>query len=454
VTASSPAAPAPLARVRLARDARTQFAFPGLLFLVGAAIVVLGVVAWLTGAVPAAAAVLVGVIGIGTQATGAGLALRIRSLRLAVEPDYLHLTGIRVDRRYHLAPGNLARVASGGVTRGRRPQALGRAVGRATLRTTGESIELIQLGATPSVIVVPTERGRVALAAAAEGELVEALMAAARTRAARPAPAAAAGPTAATASTSATVATAATAATAQGVPAPAAALMPAPGAVAAAPPVAPPRPPEPAAPPRPLTGIERMALEEKLAQDRLAAFSGARTEQAAASLTASSAAMTAPGRPAIAFPPVSPPVAPVPAPAISTPPPSTPLAPAASASMAAPVAADAAPRTLPRALPRALPRRRPLRPMARRVARPSLGPDLAILGVPLVGAAVVWAIAVFAGSRPAADGLDPIGFALLLCGPAAVLAAFLARSRWPRLAGLTSVAAVITLGLVVRALIG
>jgi hypothetical protein len=92
--------------------------------------------------------------------------------------------------------------------------------------------------------------------------------------------------------------------------------------------------------------------------------------------------------------------------------------------------------------------------MARRVARPSLGPDLAMLGIPLVGAAVVWAVAVFAGSRPAEDGLDPIGFALLLCGPAAVLAAFLARSRWPRLAGLTSVAAVITLGLVVRALIG
>jgi hypothetical protein len=77
-----------------------------------------------------------------------------------------------------------------------------------------------------------------------------------------------------------------------------------------------------------------------------------------------------------------------------------------------------------------------------------------MLGAPLVGAAAVWAIAVFAGTRPAEDGLDPIGFALLLCGPVAALAAFLARSRWPRLAGLTSVAAAISLGLVVRALIG
>jgi hypothetical protein len=92
--------------------------------------------------------------------------------------------------------------------------------------------------------------------------------------------------------------------------------------------------------------------------------------------------------------------------------------------------------------------------MARRVARPGLGPDLAVLGVPLVGAAVVWAVAVFAGSRPAENGLDPIGFALLLCGPVAMVAALLARSRWPRLAELTSVAAIITLGLVVRALMG
>jgi hypothetical protein len=187
-----------------------------------------------------------------------------------------------------------------------------------------------------------------------------------------------------------------------------------------------------------------MALEEQMASERQAAFAGVRTEQAAASLTASAAAITAPGRPASFFPPVQPvPVAPAPVPSAMP-------APAAAPATTATAVASAPPRTLPRALPR----RRPLRPMARRVVRPSLGPDLAILGVPLVGAAIVWAIAVFAGMRPAADGMDPIGFALLLCGPAAVLAAFLARSRWPRLAGLTSVAAVITLALVVRALIG
>jgi hypothetical protein len=446
VTAPARAAPDPLARVELARDTRTQLLLPGLLILVGAGLAILAVVAWLTGTLPGVVSLLLAGIGIAVQALGIGLGLRIRSLRLAVEPDYLHLTGIRVDRRYHLAPGNLARVATTGVTRPRRPGSLGRAVGRARLRTTGESVELIQLGATPSVIVVPTERGRVALAAKAEGELVEALMAAARTRATRPPV-----PSPAPVPSPPTVVATAPAATAL-----AAAPVPTPAIPAEPTPPEPVLPPAPVAPPRPLTGIERMALEEKLAQERQAAFAGARTEQAAASLTASSAAMTPPGRPAVVFPPSPPPIVPVPAPTAATGAPALvpaePIAATATPAATAPVAATATP--LPRALPRALPRRRPMRPMARRVARPGLGPDLAVLGIPLVGAAIVWAAAVFAGSRPAEDGLDPIGFALLLCGPAAVLAAFLARSRWPRLAGLTSVAAVITLGLVVRALIG
>jgi hypothetical protein len=92
--------------------------------------------------------------------------------------------------------------------------------------------------------------------------------------------------------------------------------------------------------------------------------------------------------------------------------------------------------------------------MARRAGRPLIGSEAVMMAAPIIGAAVVWALAVFAGSRPAESGMDPIGAALLLCGPIALLAIFLARSRWPRLAGLTSVAAMIALALVVRALIG
>jgi hypothetical protein len=50
--------------------------------------------------------------------------------------------------------------------------------------------------------------------------------------------------------------------------------------------------------------------------------------------------------------------------------------------------------------------------------------------------------------------MDPIAAALLLCGPVAALAVFLAYSRWPRLAGLSSVSAMLALLLVARALIG
>lgn len=441
MTASAPVAPGPLARLDLARDARTQFALPVLMCLVGAGLVILAVVAGLTAALPAAVAVLMAVLGIGIQVAGAGLALRIRSLRLAVEPDYLHLTGIGVDRRYHLAPGNLARVSSEGVTRPRRPSSLGRAVGKATLRTTGETIEVIQLGASPSVILVPTERGRVALAAAAEAELVDALMAAARTRAARPSPPPPEPTRGALAAPPRIAGQTVTAATAMAPAAPAAMPLP--------------RPPEPAAPPRPLTGIERMELEERLALERRAAITGAQSEHAAASLTASAAAMTLPGRPATAFPPVAPPTplaaAPSAAPAAIAPA-AVPAAPSIATPAAVPAAPAAPSRT--RAIPRALPRRRPQRPMARRVGPANLWPDVGLLGGPLAAAAIVWAMAVFVGSRPGAAGLDPIGFALLLCGPIAVLAAWLARSRWPRLAGLTSIAAVISLALVARSLIG
>ncbi len=93
--------------------------------------------------------------------------------------------------------------------------------------------------------------------------------------------------------------------------------------------------------------------------------------------------------------------------------------------------------------------------MAWRISRPTLGAELALLATPLVGAGVVWILATIVnGTGPGTDGLDPIGAALLLCGPIAVLAVWLARSRWPRLAGLSSVAAVISLALVARALIG
>jgi len=92
--------------------------------------------------------------------------------------------------------------------------------------------------------------------------------------------------------------------------------------------------------------------------------------------------------------------------------------------------------------------------MARRVARPDLAPGLVLIGTPLVGALFSWLLALVTGARPGQAGLDPLAAALLLCGPVAALAIFLAHGRWPRLAGLSSVAAILALLLVTRSVIG
>jgi hypothetical protein len=92
--------------------------------------------------------------------------------------------------------------------------------------------------------------------------------------------------------------------------------------------------------------------------------------------------------------------------------------------------------------------------MAWRATRPTLGREIALLAAPLLLAGVVWFMAALVGATATGEGLDPLNFALLLCGPVAVLAIFLARTRWPRLAGLSSLAAVLALALVARAVIG
>jgi len=316
-------------------------------------------------------------------------------------------------------------------------------VGRAALAA-GESVEVIRLAATPTVILVPTERGRVALAVASEADFVEALRDAARTRAERQAP---------------PMATPAPAF--QPAPAlqPAPAFPPAP-ALRRAPTFEPMPAPQPApaferaTQPRPLTGIERMWLEDRLARERRAAITGARDEQAAASFTASVAALTPAG--ATVVPSIPAPVPAVASVAVVSAAVASTVVPAVSAIPAAAAAATATatPSAPSRTFPRIILRRRPSRPMARRVTRPELTPGLVLIGTPLVGALFSWLLALITGKTPGQSGLDPLAAALLLCGPVAALAIFLAHNRWPRLAGLSSVAAMVALLLVTRAVIG
>jgi len=198
-----------------------------------------------------------------------------------------------------------------------------------------------------------------------------------------------------------------------------------------------------------------MWLEDRLARERRAPITGARDEQAAASFTASVAALTPAGATVVPSIP-----APIPAPAaavaaaavVSAAVPAVSAIPAAATAAAA--AATATPSAPPRTFPRVIPRRRPSRTMARRVTRPDLTPGLVLIGTPLVGALFSWLLALVTGATPGQAGLDPLAAALLLCGPVAALAIFLAHSRWPRLAGLSSVAAILALLLVTRSVIG
>lgn len=439
---------APLARVALARDPRRMLAAPALLVLFGAATAALGTI--LGGAV------LFGLVAVGGAviAIGLWLAIRILSLRLLVEPDYLHLKGVGTDRRYHLVRGDMNRIATAGprkVNLRVRLGSLGWAVGRTALAA-GESVEVIRLAATPTVILVPTERGRVAVAVASETDFVDALRAAAHTRAERRISAAGA-PLAATPTP------------AQPAPArPSAPAFPPAPALRGAPtfePMPAPQPPpafERPTQPRPLTGIERMWLEDRLARERRAAIAGARDEQAAAGFTASVAALTPAG--ATVVPSVPPPIpaltaATASAAVVSAAVAST-VVPTVSALPAAPAAAaaTATPSAPSRTFPRVIPRRRPSRAMARRATRPDLTPGLVLIGTPLVGALFSWLLALVTGATPGQAGLDPLAAALLLCGPVAALAIFLAHGRWPRLAGLSSVAAILALLLVARSVIG
>jgi hypothetical protein len=212
------------------------------------------------GSVAAVAGVLAGgVAGVGLVAAGVVvdalavyLAMVLFSLRLDVEVAMLRLSWIGGERRYVLSRGAVTRVPlRGSEAASLRPRfgAIGWAMGPATLRRS-EPIELVRLARSDSVILVPTDRGRLAIAPASEQQLLTALGAAARVQQRLDE----------------------VAVRARALPlAPATEVDRQIGAEAA--PAAP-----AAAEPRVLTGIERAVLEERLAAERAAALAAAEAE--------------------------------------------------------------------------------------------------------------------------------------------------------------------------------
>lgn len=172
----------PIARIRLARAPLRLLAVPVVLVAAGAA---LGVAAWI-GPLVAPAPAWIALVAGGALAAVFGLvvAIRLLTLRLEVEEAAVRTRWLGGERLHPLVPGPVTRVR----LRGENASSLrsltgwlGWTVGPATLRGE-ERIQVVRLAPTHSAILVPTEGGRLAIAAASESELIEALSRAARAR--------------------------------------------------------------------------------------------------------------------------------------------------------------------------------------------------------------------------------------------------------------------------------
>jgi hypothetical protein len=229
-------------RIRLARSLPRLLVAPLVIALVGAAAVAGGV---LVLAPPAGVAVT----GAGAVllAVAVGGVAAVLSVRLAVEEADVVVSWLGGRRRYRLASGPVTRVRLRGPNPARlrvRGGARWWGVGLARLRDE-EDVQVVRLALTRTAILIPTDRGRLAVAPAHDDDLLAALSRAARVRQL-------------------------TEALADSQP-----------RLIEAAPEPPPSPPEPEPMPVALTGIERALLEERLVRERVEEESRAKALRAA-----------------------------------------------------------------------------------------------------------------------------------------------------------------------------
>ncbi|MGZ8513371.1 MAG: hypothetical protein ACXWWL_08025 [Candidatus Limnocylindria bacterium] len=380
----------PSDRVRLARSLPRLLAAPILAILLGGVLVAMGLL--LVGGTPglavAAGGVAIAIIGV----VGAAVPL---SVRVDIEESIVRVRWLFGRRVYLLTPGSLTRVHlhGEGASPLRSGFRFGWALGPAILRNV-EEIHVVRLAPTETVILIPTARGRLAIATSDEQHLIDALTRAAHARARAEEKAEEAEPDEAPA-------------------------------------------PQPQAgeglDPRLLTGIELRLYEESVA--RQAADGGAPAPSSAATV-----------------PEPAPSVEPAPAPSPETEPRSIFRRPswarrrpgeATSGMTAMPGPSSAA--ALPSAARRGMPGRVRVIPISR--PRPSWLLPL----VPLVAAGAAWAAGTYLGRMPelGSDSARLTALALVLAGPGTSIGALMARAWWPRTVGV-----VVTGGLAASVFIG
>jgi len=387
-----------IARIRLARDLKRILALPALL------LVMAGSAAGIAALAGGSSGLLLGGLAALVVLVAIGLALLPLSVRLEVEVGGLRVRWLTGQRRYQLVRGPVTRVAVTGTERGvlrSRHPILGWSNSLATLRGE-EPVTLLRLASTPTVILIPTDQGRLAIAAESELDLLEALGAAARVQQRLD-----------------EVSGRVTAAFAAGIPDLEERRRAADAAGRPAPPLEPQATSEPE-PARFLTGIERARLEERLAAAREAALVAAEAERQAA-IEAATRGMAAP-------PAAEPPAAPRREPGVD----------------------EVGPLTAP-SLARQRIRATWTRPPWATDARLRVLATMAWAGVPLLVSIVTWAVT---SSSDLIASQRQLSLALTLGGPGAALGVVLARAWWPRLTGLVTCGAVAGLLLVVRAAFG
>ncbi len=385
-----PKRPPPIARVRLARSTLRllgPWLFSAALLAVGAASALLS--GGTVGMVLAAVAGVLLVVALVAMAA-------LRSIHLEVEESAIRVGWLGGHRIYPLVAGPVTRVrlrGQGASDLRTRFGPMGVGYGSAVLRG-DEKVDIVRLAPTATAILVPTARGRLAICAAREEQLLDALSEAAHARQRLEA----AAPPAVE--------------EAEAVEVPQEAEIDA----------AQPEVEDPAA----LTGIERALLEQRLAAERAAAAAAA----AAGAARAAGPRAAQVGSPA---PAVAPAPAPEPEPPVIEVPPVAP----------------------PVAQRRGLGRPRwPRRTARLRVPRPR--PAAALVLLPLVGAGAAWGIGRELGHLP--DPASDLGrltaLALVMAGPATSLGALMARHWWPRLVGVVVAGGLASSVFIGRALFG
>lgn len=391
-----------IARIALARSLARIIALPVvLLVLAGGAAA--------AGLLVTQEALAIGFGAVAAVLVLAALALPVipLTLRLEVEVGGLRVRWLFGSHRFRLVPGAVTRAGMSGERAAIRTGLRGAAgwiYGRTLLRGE-EPIWIVRLAGTESVILVPTDAGRVAIAAASEAELLEGLAAASRVQQ--------------------RLDEAVGHLPAISLPLQDTAPWPVVGAASdAAEAVA---DDDREAEPHVLTGIERARLEEELAAAREAALRAAEEERRA----------LVDAQPAAGAPPADP---------------ARPLPDAV---------APAEPYDVERAAPRTAPS------LARRRIRGTwTRPAWALPGRVRVLGTVAWSLAPLLASLAAyallgsgrLTGVDVTSklqiLALVACGPLTALGVLMARTWWPRLSGLVTLSSVMALVLLVRTVAG